>query len=355
MTGETIVVIDSDTETAQQIVSILESEGYLVFAAPNGEVGLIMAKRVNPSLIFINPVMAGTSGLEICNAIHKIEPLKDVPIVALSAFGGAMDPRYASLYGIVDLIKKPFTPEELISKTKKVLSMKSAGVSPAEEDIEIAESEEAVIVEEIDLPEEAVVEEMSEGIEEAEHIKMPDEEPQDILREEHRETLERDIPRKGIKSKLLVPAIAVATIIILGTGGIVLYKTGLLPWPSQKIQTEPTLKQPIQPPQLPQPSEQQPTVESKPSMITPVPEVTATKKGYHSVQIGAFKNLNNAEALVSQYKEKGYDVFIHKSILNEKETLYRVLIGKFENRKEAVQSAQNIYAKEKIKAIVFSE
>jgi DNA-binding response OmpR family regulator len=55
MAGKTILAIDNDTETTQQMVSILEAEDYLVFTAPNRDIGIAMAKKVNPSLIFINP------------------------------------------------------------------------------------------------------------------------------------------------------------------------------------------------------------------------------------------------------------------------------------------------------------
>ncbi|MBU4320386.1 MAG: SPOR domain-containing protein [Thermodesulfovibrionales bacterium] len=41
--------------------------------------------------------------------------------------------------------------------------------------------------------------------------------------------------------------------------------------------------------------------------------------------------------------------------LKDKETLYRVLIGKFENKKEAATLAKNIEAKEKAKAVIFKE
>ncbi|MDI6745393.1 MAG: response regulator [Thermodesulfovibrionales bacterium] len=78
MTGKTILAIDTDTDTTQQIVSILEAEDYLVFTAPNGNIGIAMAKKVTPSLIFINPALSGTSGLEVCKTIHSTEQLKDI-------------------------------------------------------------------------------------------------------------------------------------------------------------------------------------------------------------------------------------------------------------------------------------
>lgn len=396
MIGETILVIDSDTETTQNIVSTLEAEDYLVFTAPSGEIGITMAKKVNPVLIFVNPAMAGTSGLEICKTIHSMEPLKNVPIIAFSAFEGVTDPRYASLYGIIDSLKKPFSPEELISKTRNVLSMKSVEVQPAvEEEIGFGESQEALAIEEPEIPEiqkefaeeievsaqtvvkpreeiesdKTVVKQMKEDMEEkTEHIQIPREEPTEIIGEREKTyVLKKSMRRRGVRNRLFVPIIiAVVIIVIFSAAGIVLYKKGLLPGtkvpppvavkPSQPVQQQVVKVAPPQEQQKPQ----QPVAESKPAQAPApapkaIPEAKPAGKAIYSVQIGAFKNGDNAEALIKQYKEKGYEAFIYKSTRKDKEILYRVLIGKFENKKEASKLTKNINAKENIKAIIFRE
>src|SRR4030043_1051090 len=117
MTVRTVLIIDTDPETIQKIKPLLESEGYFVFAATGKDDGIAMAKKVNPSLLFINIGMNGTSGLEICNTIHDTELLQNVPIVLISPYGGTIDSRYTSLYGLVDFLKKTFSPEGLITKT----------------------------------------------------------------------------------------------------------------------------------------------------------------------------------------------------------------------------------------------
>lgn len=156
MNAKTIIVIDTDKETLKKVMSTLESEGYLVFAASSKDVSITTANKVKPSLIFINIGMIGISGLEICKAIHGTETLENVPIVIITPHGGTIDPRYTSLYGIVDSLKKPFTSEELISKTKNALAMKSieqpiqerATVQPVEEEIDAQLFEEGGITEE---------------------------------------------------------------------------------------------------------------------------------------------------------------------------------------------------------------
>ena len=126
MTEKTILVIDTDAETSQRIESILESEGYTVHKSAGRSDSISAAVKIKPSLIFINIAMRDTSGLEIAKGIHETESLKDVPIIIITPHGGTIEPRYTAMYGIVDFIKKAFSPEELISKTIDVVEMKSS-------------------------------------------------------------------------------------------------------------------------------------------------------------------------------------------------------------------------------------
>lgn len=411
MTGKTVLVIDTDTETTQQIVSILEAEDYLVFTAPNKDIGLAMAKKVNPSLIFINPSLSGTSGLEVCKTIHGTEQLKDIPIVVLSSFEGAMDQRYAEAYGIVDSLKKPFTSKELISKTGNVLSMEHGDIQTsvfqdfpsgeAEETIGFGAAEETVVMKQqmqerqtmpaeefdaFDASEKTMVrmeKETPEPFEKTVVEDIPYIEPEEILKGETERAyrFKTSIRRRGMRSRLFVPLIvALVIILIIGTGvGLILYKENLLPWlkssTSVPVKPAPAEKAAVAPKELQKPTGETPSSKPAPSpaakppampsvsseqlgaapKTAPKPEPKSTGKIIYHVQLGAFKNTNNAEALAKDYKAKGYETFIQKNAGKDKETLYRVLIGKFENKKEAVKLAHSIEAKEKAKAIIFKE
>ena len=408
MTGKTILAIDTDAETAQQIVSVLEAEDYLVFTAPNKDIGLAMAKKVNPSLIFINPSLSGASGLEVCKTIHGTEQLKDIPIVVLSSFEGAMDQRYAEVYGIVDSLKKPFTPEELISKTGNVLSMEYGDIQTnafqdfpsgkTEETIGFGAAEETVVMkqqmqerqtmpaEEFDASEKTMVrmeKETPEPFEKTVVEDIPYTEPGEILKGETERAyrFKTSIRRRGMRSRLFVPLIvSLVIILIIGAGvGLILYKENLLPWlkssTSVPVKPAPAEKAAVAPKEPQKPigetpaSKPAPSPAAKPPAMPSVsseqlgaapktsqkPEPKLAGKIIYHVQLGAFKNTNNAEALAKDYKAKGYETFIQESAGKDKEPLYRVLIGKFENKKEAVKLAKNIEAKEKAKVVIYKE
>ncbi len=55
---------------------------------------------------------------------------------------------------------------------------------------------------------------------------------------------------------------------------------------------------------------------------------------FHTVQVGAFTNYDNAEKFIEELRKKGYDVYSVLCMLSGKK-LCRVRIGKFETRGEA--------------------
>ncbi len=116
MNEKNIIIIDTDNETTLKIKSILESEGYIVHNTHGKSESLSLAKKLIPSLIFINIAMRDVSGLEIAKAIHDTDTLSNIPIIIITPHGGTVEPRYTEMYGIVDFLKRSFTPEELISK-----------------------------------------------------------------------------------------------------------------------------------------------------------------------------------------------------------------------------------------------
>ena len=74
-----------------------------------------------------------------------------------------------------------------------------------------------------------------------------------------------------------------------------------------------------------------------------------------SVQIGFFENLKNAEALAGKMKQKGYKVFIKNEEKVSGKISYRVLLGKFNSRKGALELSEVILHKEGIKPILYKE
>lgn len=445
MTEKTILVIDTDAETSQRVKSILESEGYTVHNSAGRNDSISAALKIKPSLIFINIAMRDTSALEIAKAIHETESLKNVPIIIITPHGGTVEPRYTAMYGIVDFIKKAFSPEELISKTIDVVEMKSpdqpaggeilpiqaheretAALPPDEEPVFKELQAEEIPAPEIvplqvagkdsfsDIPEETTTEIIPEpqkggaheGLSEKpvpEYIQEPEaaesEEPagkseSDIRstefevampEEEIHENISESVGSKPLRRNMTLVLFIILVITAAGAGyyfytnssgkpgtpqpvpvkptqPILQEAQKVEPAPEQQNTTQMTEKSKPEPPvSQPQktPDSQQPAGKSESATVhqTAKKRIASAeeKKPFYSVQLGIFRKEANAAALVKHFTNLDYEAFSYKTAGKNKEALYRVLIGRFDNKKEAGAMAKTIESKENTKALIFRE
>ncbi|RPI34535.1 MAG: response regulator, partial [Nitrospiraceae bacterium] len=94
----------------------------------------------------------------------------------------------------------------------------------------------------------------------------------------------------------------------------------------------------------------------KHSPAVKVPKASAVqKKGTFSVQVGFFGNLKNAEVFAVKMKQRGYKVFIMNERKAAGEKSYRVLVGKFRNRNDALKLSKAILRKERIETVLYKE
>lgn len=164
--------------------------------------------------------------------------------------------------------------------------------------------------------------------------------------------------KRSTGNKLFIPIIVIV-FIAASAAGIALYRgfrqdtkvrTPAMVQPSsqqQAVKVRPSQEQ-LKPQQIAEESKPAPPLE-------PIPDVKPETKPFYSVQVGAFKNEANSAALVKKYRNGGYEAFAHKTATRDEEILYRVLIGHFENKKEAAHLAKSIRSKEKINVIIFHE
>ena len=136
-------------------------------------------------------------------------------------------------------------------------------------------------------------------------------------------------------------------------------------------QAPPSQAPPSQAPVLPSPVPQSPASPSPASKasVTPAPSPApaqvpsslppsaplAPPKPFYSVQIGAFKNEATAQDLAEKFVGKGYDAFTQRGVTKDKSPIYRVLVSKVEDRKEARKLAEEIRSKEKMETAVYGD
>ncbi|NLN66273.1 MAG: response regulator [Clostridiaceae bacterium] len=121
MFSKKILVID-DTELTQRMIrDILVKEGYEVYSAYSGEEGLDMVVTVKPDLIFLDIIMPGMSGFDVCRILRADDSNILTPIIMLTAQVSEDDKLIGLEMGADDYIIKPFNNRELLSRVRNTL------------------------------------------------------------------------------------------------------------------------------------------------------------------------------------------------------------------------------------------
>lgn len=115
---QTILVCDDEKEIVEAISIYLETEGYKVLKAYDGNEALEILEKNKADLIIIDVMMPGLDGI---HATLKIREKMDVPIIILSAKSEDTDKILGLNIGADDYITKPFNPLELVARVKSQL------------------------------------------------------------------------------------------------------------------------------------------------------------------------------------------------------------------------------------------
>ncbi|MHB1534908.1 MAG: response regulator transcription factor [Acidimicrobiales bacterium] len=81
--GATVLVIDDEPAVRRLLRALLEMDGYTVYEAMTGPIGLGLIPIVLPEVVLLDVMMPGMDGLEACAQIVADYP--DLPIVILTA------------------------------------------------------------------------------------------------------------------------------------------------------------------------------------------------------------------------------------------------------------------------------
>ncbi len=119
-----IVVADDEPDVLfMTAFSLRTVGGFDVIEARNGLEAVEKAQQVHPDLIVLDIKMPRMNGYEACRRLKEIPELRDVPVIFLSAKGQRQEIEDGLSLGAADYILKPFAPEELISKVRRILGL----------------------------------------------------------------------------------------------------------------------------------------------------------------------------------------------------------------------------------------
>ena len=122
-----LLVADDEEMIREAVASYLESQGYQVFRAENGEEALNILKREPISLVILDLMLPDLPGEEVCVRIRK---QSRVPIIMLTAKNVEYDMIHGLDLGADDYITKPFSLKNLSARMQAVLRRSTEDLVP---------------------------------------------------------------------------------------------------------------------------------------------------------------------------------------------------------------------------------
>lgn len=119
----TILIVEDDADIAEGLNYNLKREGFRIITAESGEKGLRLAldEKNVPSLVLLDLMLPGMTGLELCRRLRR-EPLTEkTPIVMLTAKAAEGEKITGLDTGADDYIVKPFSIREVVARIRAVL------------------------------------------------------------------------------------------------------------------------------------------------------------------------------------------------------------------------------------------
>jgi CheY-like chemotaxis protein len=116
-----ILVIEDEETVRENILELLDAEGFEALAAENGRIGLELAKRYLPDLILCDVRMPELDGYGVLTALRSEVTTTEIPFMFLTAKAAKTDLSYGLELGATAYITKPFTLSELLDAIAQAL------------------------------------------------------------------------------------------------------------------------------------------------------------------------------------------------------------------------------------------
>lgn len=125
--GTRALIIDDSPTIVAALRKILRSGGFETLEAFNAELGLEIAFREQPELIFLDIVLPGMNGFAALRTMRRDPRTSHIPIIMISGNEHATEEYYGGRIGADDFMKKPFSRYEVFARIEQLLD---ADLSP---------------------------------------------------------------------------------------------------------------------------------------------------------------------------------------------------------------------------------
>jgi DNA-binding response OmpR family regulator len=118
----TVLVIDNEQSICKLVSRILSETEFNVLHAFNGRKGIHMAREHKPDVILLDIMMPNIDGFMTGKIFKRTISTKDIPIIFLSGKKTKQDIHLALQAGGSDYIVKPFSPDDLLKRIRRIVA-----------------------------------------------------------------------------------------------------------------------------------------------------------------------------------------------------------------------------------------
>lgn len=123
-----ILVVDDDPNSLDIVRTYLESRGYTVATASDGQEALAKLEEVQPAIVLLDVMMPVMDGLEVARIIKNHPDYRDVRVIMVTARSDFTDKHRGLRAGADDYVVKPINLEELGKRVELNLKARESTV-----------------------------------------------------------------------------------------------------------------------------------------------------------------------------------------------------------------------------------
>src|SRR5689334_4971367 len=116
--AQTILVVDDEPRIVDLVTTILETQGYHVIEAGDGDAALTAIREHMPDLVLLDVMLPGEDGFAV---LKQIRAISNVPVIMLTVQASEADKVRGLELGADDYVAKPFGHRELVSRVRAAL------------------------------------------------------------------------------------------------------------------------------------------------------------------------------------------------------------------------------------------
>lgn len=119
--SKTVLIVEDNELNMKLFHDLLEAQGYATLQTKDGREALKLAREHRPDLVLMDIQLPEVSGLEVTKWIKEDEDLREIPVIAVTAFAMKGDEEKIRQGGCEAYIAKPISVSEFLATVQKFI------------------------------------------------------------------------------------------------------------------------------------------------------------------------------------------------------------------------------------------